>query len=298
MNEWRPASSPGGFVGLAIIVALAGGAGWLIWQLLMATTIDVNLFLVGLGVLVALALIGLFAYWTVGYFNLRYRMDRNGLIISWAGERQYVPMDSVDRIVSGEGIDSKVKIRGINWPGYHVGHENLGERGELLVYSTVSLPKQIFICTPTLIYGISPRDPERFLKELELRRNLGATAFQRQWAERSRFLSFPLWDDRGGHFLLAAAVILNLAMFAFLAQRYPGLPSRLPTHFNALGQVDLIGQTIEIFKIPFIGLIALLVNTAAAFFAHEWDRMGGYLLLGASGLVQIVLWIAMLNILY
>ncbi|MCL5961235.1 MAG: PH domain-containing protein [Chloroflexi bacterium] len=298
MSEWRPTPSPGGYVGLAILVVLAAGAGRLVWQMLSAPRIDLVLFLVGLGILVALALIGLFAYLTVGYFNLRYFLDRNGLVISWAGERQYIPMESVDKIVSGSGIDSKIRIRGINWPGYHVGHENLGERGELVVYSTVSLSRQLFICTPTLIYGISPRDPERFLKELELRRNLGITSFQRQMTDRSRLLSFPLWSDRGAHLLVASATILNLAMFAFLSQRYPGLPSRLPTHFNALGQVDLIGQSIEMFKIPFIGLIALLVNTVVAFVAHEWDRMGGYLLLGASGLVQIVLWIAMLNILF
>ncbi len=298
MNEWRPLPSPGGYVGLAIIVALSAGAGRLIWQMLLATKIDLILFLVGLGIMVALALIAVFTYWTVGYFKLKYLLDRNGLVISWAGERQYIPMESVDKIVSGDGIDSKIRIRGINWPGYHIGRENLGERGELLVYSTVSLPRQIFICTPALIYGISPREPERFLKELELRRNLGATTFQRQMTDRSRFLSFPLWSDRGAHLLVAVATLLNLAMFAFLSQRFPGLPSRVPTHFNALGQVDLIGQTIEIFKIPFIGLIALLVNTAVAFVAHEWDRMGGYLLLGASSLVQIVLWIAMLNILY
>jgi hypothetical protein len=298
MSKWRPVGSPGGVIGLAVIAIFAGGAGYLIWRAINLHQIDLLLFVEALGAVVLLSLIALVGYWTWGYFSMTYLLDRNGLIISWGGERQFVPMDSVQRIVSGEGIGSGVRIHGVNWPGYHVGRQVLEDRGDLVVYATTALSNQLFVITPTLIYGISPRDPEKFLKEVDLRRKLGMTSFQRQMTLRSRLISFPLWTDHAGQVVLAAAIILNLALFAFLAQRYHGLPTRLPVHFNALGQVDLIGESTEILRMPFIGLIALVVNTGLAFFVHEWDRIAGYLLLAAGSLVQIVLWIAVLNILY
>ena len=102
--------------------------------------------------------------------------------------------------------------------------------------------------------------------------------------------------DRLVHVLLALGLLLNLALFAYIGWRYRVLPESLPLHFDILGQPDRFGVRSEIFKLPAIGLLLWVLNSLFGLAIHRWEKSGVYLLLGVTVVVQVLFWLAALNI--
>jgi len=152
--------------------------------------------------------------------------------------------------------------------------------------------------TPARAYAISPADLDGFLADLELRRRLGPLKALAEETHRARWLTLPIWTDRVAHLLLALGAVANALLFAHLCWRYPALPSLLPLHFDALGQPDRIGLRAEVFKLPAIGLAILVTNFALGLFLHGRERLAAYLLFAAVLVVQILLGVALFNIVH
>ena len=102
--------------------------------------------------------------------------------------------------------------------------------------------------------------------------------------------------DRLVHVLLALGLLLNLALFAYIGWRYQALPESLSLHFDILGQSDRLGVRSEIFKLPAIGLLLLVFNSLLGLAIQRWEKPGAYLLLGVTTVVQVLFWLAALNI--
>ena len=102
------------------------------------------------------------------------------------------------------------------------------------------------------------------------------------------------------HVLLALGLLLNLALFAYIGWRYRALPESLPLHFDILGQPDRFAVRSEIFKLPAIGLLLWVLNSLFGLAIHrcqlEECKLGAYLLLGVTTVVQVLFWLAALNI--
>lgn len=96
--------------------------------------------------------------------------------------------------------------------------------------------------------------------------------------------------------LLALALLVDLALFAYLAIRFQVLPDNLPLHFDVSGLPDRIDAKTGIFGLPIIGVIVFAVNAVFGVFSHRQQRAAA-LLLGVSALlVQILIWFAVINI--
>ena len=106
--------------------------------------------------------------------------------------------------------------------------------------------------------------------------------------------------DRLVRILLALGLLLNLALFAHIGWRYRALPESLPLHFDIMGQPDRFGARSEIFKLPAIGLLLLVLNSLFGLTIQrcqlEECELGTYLLLGMTTVVQVLFWLAALNI--
>ena len=102
--------------------------------------------------------------------------------------------------------------------------------------------------------------------------------------------------DRLVHVLLVLGLLLNLALFAYVGWRFRALPQSLPLHFDILGQPDRFGVRSEIFKLPAIGLLLLVLNSLLGLIIYRWEKLGAYLLLGVTSVVQVLFWLAALNI--
>jgi hypothetical protein len=111
-----------------------------------------------------------------------------------------------------------------------------------------------------------------------------------------RTVTRVIGPDRLVHILLALGLLLNLALFAYISWRYRALPESLPLHFDVLGQPDRFGVRREIFKLPAIGLLSLVLNSLFGLVIYRWEKPGAYLLLGVPSVVQALFGLAALNI--
>lgn len=89
--------------------------------------------------------------------------------------------------------------------------------------------------------------------------------------------------------LLAAAVLLDGAIWLYLSLRQASLPDVLPIHYSSSGQVDRIGLRQQLFILPAIGLLTVLVNGLLGYFANRRDVQLGYVVLSVSIVVQLLL---------
>lgn len=290
---------PLGLLAMALIVAL----DWLLLRRLVGHDIptqQINFlsFLLGLSVLASLPLLVILAYNTLNCAALRYRLDRNGMIIYGAGTQQIIPIGDVRQILTGDQMQGVVtNRRGLRWPGCEQGMGRIPGVGLVRFLATRPWPDQLLVLTKGPAFAVSPRTPERFLKAYVARQELGPNRHLEAGVHRARWLTWPLWTDRTAWTLVGVAALISLSLFANLCILFPGLDPQLPLHFSSLGQVDRIGGKIELFALPIIGLIILGTNLIAGLILYKWERAGAYLLWGSAAAVQILLWLATLGLL-
>lgn len=297
----RPRFSIGGLLGLffvgAVLVIDWLLVRWLVDRSVGAQEINFGSFLIGLYVLLSLPLLGLLIYQTASWLSLRYRLDRNGIVIRSAGSEQIIPIRDVQRILPGEHLGKgPVRRRGLYWPGHERGLGMIPGVGRTRFLATRPLTEQLIVVTPGLAYGISPQDPEGFLRGFESRRELGPNRLLELEERRSAWFGWSLWTDQTAWALLGAALSINLALFGYISLRFPGLDFQLPLHFNNLGQPDRIGTKMELFALPIIGLIVLTTNLVLGLVLYRRERAGSYLLWGAAAAAQALFWLATFSI--
>jgi hypothetical protein len=279
-------------------MALVGVLDWLLlrhlfWHDILNQQINFLSFLVGLLVLMSLPVLVVLAYQTLNCATLRYHLDRNGIAIRWGGTERLIPIDEIQQILPGRLAQGEIlHRRGWRWPGHERGVGRLSGIGLVRFLATRPWPDQLLLVTSRQAFGISPRDPERFLQAFAARRELGPNRRLEPEARHSRWLTWPFWTDHTAWVLLGAALIVNLGLFAFLSARFPGLDLQLPLHFNNLGQADRIGGKTELFALPIIGLIILGTNLVLGLALYKRERAGAYLLWGATAAAQCLFWLA------
>ena len=285
---FRPKRWPGALTGAGFLLFLLAGDIWLALCIAQRTP-DLGSFLLGLIGLFTLPLLTAIGYGLYGLLNLTYDVNRNRVLIRWAASEQVIPLERITRIVEGSQLSDSVHWRGVKWPGYTIGRGEAEGWGPFLSFATEPLSRQLLLITPSLSYAISPLDRDGFLAALEVRRQLGPLESLAQEARHAPFLTWPLWRDRALWGLALAGALANGVLFAYLCWRYASLSPFLPLHFDPLGHADRIGTRAELFRLPLIGLLALLVNGVLGGVFHSRQRLATYLLLGGAIVVQALL---------
>ena len=296
MTKWEIDAGRGFAIGIGLMSFITIASAALI-GIAASRPVSFGTFVVGISVLFGFLLVGLIAYWVYGLAGSSYLLDRNALIIQWGPTKQVIPTNEIERVFTGDDIDGGIQFYGGGWPGHWVGYGAVADAGETLFYATEPPRKQIFVTTPGLVYGISPADPEAFLESLQKRVQMGPTQAMEQSTSRPAVLQWPIWRDWLGLALLGAGMLAITALIGFLAFRFPTLPLLMPLHFGASGAPDRLGPRGEIFLIPLIGLLALLINGVLGTLLYGRDRMASYLLWGGSILVQLLVWTAAMGLL-
>jgi hypothetical protein len=107
----------------------------------------------------------------------------------------------------------------------------------------------------------------------------------------------PIWLDRWALALALLGAALDAALAIILWRRYDLLPDLVAIHFNAFGEVDLIGSKQDIFRLPLIGALIWACNGIVATVASPHDRVLARTALGAALLVEVLLSLAAWRIL-
>ena len=96
---WRAKFSVGVPLGLLLIGVVVALDGWLLNQLInqsiRAQQISFFSFLMGLVALLSVPVLLVLVYQTASCLTLRYHVDRNGLVVHWAGAEQIAPQTIV-----------------------------------------------------------------------------------------------------------------------------------------------------------------------------------------------------------
>jgi hypothetical protein len=104
-----------------------------------------------------------------------------------------------------------------------------------------------------------------------------------------------LLGDRVASNFVAAGVILPLLMAGYLYSQYEGIPSIVPIHWDALGDVDRVVGPRALWRLPVMAVLILLANTFLATLLTAVDRFLARLLAAAIPIAQIITFIALVR---
>jgi hypothetical protein len=304
MRVWRPARSLGGLISLLLVPTV-----WILAVAAASKVLPISWFSFwfALGTLLLLFAGVVLLYWGVAFFTLRYVFDRNGLTLHWGGTRQVIPMNrilGIRRWADGE----QVRERGLRWPGCHRGWGRSTELGAVEFYATAGRSTQLLICTEEGTFVLSPRRPDEFIEEMEVRRSLGITRQLSQERHSWWLLGWSLWRDRPVWMIGGLALLINLALFALLCYWYPILQETrplLPLHYSEIleeGQVriipDIIGPAGDLFKLPAFALLLFGANLILGLLLHHKHRLLVVLLVVVALMTQVMFFLGAVYILY
>jgi hypothetical protein len=296
---WRAQPSPTHLVFLALPVLAIAAAGWL-WVLLTerisAVVFDGGVFLLGVGLCLALALAGTSAYLALCALGMRYTLGPDHLTISCGWVQHVIPYESVRAVhMPGFGAPPPA-IHRKGWsgllPGYVVGESRDRRLGRVISVATVPAASQVLVVTTGVTFGISPRNPSDFAARLEERQEDAGIEGDLDARVYTRFVgpaawASTLWADRPARLLLLAGPALNALLFGYLSLIYGYLPERLPLHWNSQGQVDRIGDPVELLRLPVFALTVWVFNSLLGWRVLRKERAVTILLLAGAVAVQI-----------
>jgi hypothetical protein len=254
-----------------------------LWLVLSRQPLGLAAFWLALVGGLGLILLGGLGWWWWGYWSLRYVLNRNALVIHWAGLRQVISLEAIEGVDVHPQPPAAGGLRmAATWLrrmlGYWVGPARTSLGTPVQSYATRPLAEQLLIRTKQGTWGISPVDPEAFLQRLEAERRLGPT---RQLALACHWigpLDWPILRDRWALALWGIGSLGSLAFFGLTAARgsrfTPGGPMAAP----AIALAFLVGCAI------LGGLV------------HRHDRLTARLLWAGAAWVQwaaaVIVWIA------
>lgn len=308
---WRPQSTLTRYLLLLLPLLGLALAVWL-WGLLaaraQAVEYDGGVFLLGLGLFLALVLAGMGAYLAWCALSMRYELEPQHLAIRCGFVRVRVPYASITAL-HGAGTSLVERAVEVRWqrgsaivPGYVVGGGRSPQLGCVFSIATTPARSQLFAVTPSLTLGLSPHDRDRFARQLAARIDDAADADDAPTGpptiEMSPLgrLGMPLWADRATRTLMLAALVSNVLLWAYLALAYTRLPERVAIHWNAAAQVDRIGDPSELLSLPLFALAMWLANTLLARWTHPRQRAASLFLLSGALAAQLFFLAALLSI--
>ncbi len=283
---------------LGVVVAV-----WL-WGLLAeragTPAFDPGMFMLGLGFFMALVLAGTSAYLAWCAVSMRYILGPDHLSIICGGVKHIVPYSRVLAVHAPDSDDrpGDVRLHGLAaaLPGYVVAGGKSKRLGQVISVATVPADRQVLVVTPGVTFGLSPADSRLFIAQLEERQEGaiisgegggGEAEVHTQYSGPSAW-GMALWRDRPVRTMLLGGLLLNAVLFGYLSVVYAGLPDRLPLHWNTQGEVDVIGDPVELLRLPVFALAVWLFNALIGREALKRERAATLFLLGGAIAAAVV----------
>ena len=263
------------------------GAGWWVTQQPIGLGVFIGLLLA----VASLALSILFALWTLGYYTLYYVLGPDTLRIVWLLREDVIPYTTISALYAGQRLTEPLQVRGVIWPGNYVGRARARNLGVLQVFATTLERAELTILLTDLGgYVLSPDPAFRtaLVERLELARGAGeATVRPRAGAVRGGLTRAAA--DRWLLGSVGLALVLLLGMLGAIIARYEALPELLALQLDPLGQPINMYSRFELFYLPGIGAVVLLVDVLLGTLLYGRDILAARLVWSAPVLVQLAL---------
>jgi hypothetical protein len=282
---FRPGQRHGAIIaasagGIAILLGLVLIARWAFGGVTLATFLSgaVGLALVVLGAQVL--------YWAYAAYNLRYSVDDEALLISWGLTRVRVPVQEISRIVLAQRY-GEPQVRGLSWPGCHVGHGRVARIGEVLFYSAHQSSKDlVYVSTAETAFGLSPADPRGFARSIQTAQEAGVFDESGAVASYRTAPELAILGDNLALLLGGIALLGFLLAAGYVYYRYQALPVALSLDFPPLSGVERIGPRSELLQLPLTALIWLLLGYGIAIWSRPRARTVCYAILAGTAFVE------------
>ncbi|HHV15004.1 MAG TPA: hypothetical protein GXX58_00290 [Gelria sp.] len=98
----------------------------------------------------------IYVFLLLSAFNLGYRIEDDGLVITWGLRRIHIGWQEIENIIKVEGKSNLYSLFGMSWPGYMVGLYAAKGMGVARMYATNPWNGFIYIKTSKGFYGITP----------------------------------------------------------------------------------------------------------------------------------------------
>lgn len=246
----------------------------------------------GAGALLLLGAASFFTYWAHACSSMRYSIQDGALVVECGAIRQVVPLHLIKDVRKGYTADPG-GIRGLSWPGFHVGWANVEGMGVVRFYSTHRHHDQlVYLVLDSGAFAVS-------VKEDQIRQEIahaGATRLQKPQVFCWPLLNAAVWADRRLFLVMAIALGLNVVMLIYAFAQFPGLPELMPVHFTPFGTVDRIGYRSEVLRVPFFALALWAIDSTLALALYGLERLAAYLCVATGLVVQICFLLAVLRI--
>jgi hypothetical protein len=291
-DSWPVQKSWGGVIGLVGAAGLlAVGAVALLWTVRQPLS-PLSLFVAATGTLACAAAAGL-AVIALGYFRLSYRFAPGVLLIRWHGPTETILLKEIDGIYAGQRVGSLRHVRGLSWPGYHVGSVRTRTLGTLRVFCTDRRMESLsVIVTAARTLVLSPRDPPAFRRELVRRIETDQEPGPSPAGVRSGGLPPPLVIA-----VLGGALALLLAQLVGLLASYQTMPEMITLPNYSAGGSPSLSPRSDVFELPLLGAGVLGLNVALALALRGRETATTLLLCGSAVLVEAIILLATLRLL-
>jgi hypothetical protein len=252
------------------------------------------------GVAAILAAAGLaLLVWAIGYQRLAYALTDTALRIDWLGRTVVVPYSAIQGIYTGQRLSGHAVPAVPRWPGISVGPARVRGFGRLRFFATSTDQSQLTFIT--VEHGgviLSARDPQEFRAALIEQVEAHVDASETSTWQQTPPTTAP-WTALADSWLpICAAVgtVLLLVVLAVIAFRFDSLPDQLVLHFDANGAPNEISPKGDLVRLPFFGLLCLVVDWVLGIVVHPRERLLARLLWLGGAAVQVVLLIGVLRL--
>lgn len=238
------------------------------------------------------------AYRCYGLGRARYILSRNAFVVDWGIRRDVIPLELISEVRAGADFEGDLHPVGIYWPGCVVGRGQVSSLGAVEFLATAEKPDLVLLQRSDAWLAISPEEPQAFLSTFAEMQAAGPEEKIEPESVNLSVEQWALWHDRLALTLVALGGVSTLLLFGYLALLFSQLPPQVTLHFNAQGLPDRFGSPAGLFILPMAAALTWALNTLGGLWLHrsENERTGAYLFFGATIVVQVLVWAAVISL--
>lgn len=264
---------------LIVVLGLAGL--WSIWQMTETAIGPIFLRYLLLSGLCLLPL-PLLVYRFRALQRAHYILERDGIRLRWGLRAEDIPIDQVQWVHPRQDLLSRLPLPPLRWPGAVLGSSLRPLPGASRVeYMASTTHELVLIGTPGRVFAISPQDSQAFLETYQRLSELGSLSPIAPHSQQPvNFLS-ETWRLPAVRYMFLAAVLLSLALFAWVVLVIPGLEG---VYLGATGSATELLPAAALLLLPFMNTLFLALDWGLGlfFFRSRELRPLAYILWGSS----------------
>lgn len=247
------------------ILALTAAFGWGLGQAAQAEIGPA--FLLALApVLVALLLVPLLAYHFYALRGAAYTLERDRIQLRWGLRLEEIPMSEVVWVRSSRELGAALPLPWMRWPGAVLGVRRTSG-GQAIEFLAARSNPLVVIATQQTLYAITPEDEQGFLNAYQHLSEMGSLNLLERRSVYPTFLVGRVWRARPARAMLAAGLLFNLALLAWVSLT---VPERSQIVLGFIAGAEPV-PSVRLLLLPFISGFFFLVDLFAGLFFFRRD---------------------------